>query len=48
MLAGNAQVVQQRAGQVSLRRPSLWGKVRRHLRRVWSTVTGKVLKRKKS
>jgi hypothetical protein len=48
MLAGNAQVVQQRAGQVTLRRPSLWGKARRHIRRVWHTVKGKVLKGKKS
>jgi hypothetical protein len=41
MLAGNAQVVQQRAGQVTLRRPTLWGKARRHLRKAWRTVTGK-------
>jgi len=48
MLAGNAQVVQQCAGQITLRRPSLWGKARRHLRRVWHTVKGKVFKGKKS
>src|SRR5919202_480389 len=48
MLAGNAQVVQQRARQVALRRPSLWGKARRHLRKAWRTVKGKVLKGKKA
>jgi myo-inositol-1(or 4)-monophosphatase len=48
MLAGNAQVVQQRASQVTLRRPTIWGKARRHLRQAWRTVTGKVFKRKKS
>jgi hypothetical protein len=47
MLAGNAQVVQQRASQVILRRPSLWGKARRQLRKAWHTVTGKVFKGKK-
>jgi hypothetical protein len=41
MLAGNPQVVQQRASQVSIRRPTLWGKARRRLRRLWRTVTGK-------
>jgi hypothetical protein len=48
MLAGNAQVVQQRASQVALRRPSLLGKARRHLRKTWRTVTGKVFTGKKS
>ena len=48
MLAGNAQVVQQRASQVTLRRPTIWGKARRHLRQAWRTVTGKVFKGKKS
>ena len=48
MLAGNAQVVQQRAGQVTLRRPTLWGKARRHLRKVWRTITGKERKKEKS
>jgi len=48
MLAGNDHVVQQRARQVTLRRPSLWGKARRHLRKAWRTVTGKERKGKKS
>jgi hypothetical protein len=29
MLAGNAQMVQQRASQVALRRLTIWGKARR-------------------
>ena len=29
MLAGNAQVVQQRASQVTLRLPAIWGKAHR-------------------
>ena len=48
MLAGNAQVVQQRASQVTLRRPTVWGKTKRHLRTWWRTVTGKERKGKKS
>ena len=48
MLAGNAQVVQQRARQVTLRRPTIWGKAHRYLRKTWRTVTDKVFKRKKS
>jgi len=47
MLAGNAQVVQQRASQVILRRSTLWGKARRYLRKTWRTVTGKERKGKK-
>jgi len=47
MLAGNAQVVQQRASQVILRRSTLWGKARRYLRQAWRTVTGKERKGKK-
>ena len=47
MLAGNAQVVQQRAVQVTLRRPTLWGKARRQLRKTWRTVTGKERKKEK-
>jgi hypothetical protein len=46
MLAGNPQVVQQHASHVTLRRPSLWGKARRRLRKAWHTVKGKVLKGK--
>jgi hypothetical protein len=41
MLAGNSQVVQQRASQMTIRRPSVWGKARRRLRTLWRTVTGK-------
>jgi hypothetical protein len=48
MLAGNAQVVQERARQVTLRRPSLLGKAQRHLRKTWRTVTGKVFQGKTS
>jgi myo-inositol-1(or 4)-monophosphatase len=35
MLAGNPQVVRQRAGQIAVRRPSLVGKARQRLRKVW-------------
>ena len=35
MLAGNAQVVQQHATQIRLRRPTVLGKVRRRLRQAW-------------
>jgi len=48
MLAGNAQLVQQRASQVTLRRPSRWGKVQRRVRQAWRTVTGKTQKGKAS
>src|SRR5262249_56299186 len=41
MLAGNPQVVRQRANQVAIRRPTVWGKARRRLRTLWRTVTGK-------
>jgi myo-inositol-1(or 4)-monophosphatase len=37
MLAGNSQVVQQRAGQITMRRPSLVGKARQRLRKVWKS-----------
>jgi len=35
MLAGNSQVVQQRASRIRLRRPTLLSKARRHLQKVW-------------
>lgn len=34
ILAGNAQVVYQRAGQIAMRRPGIWGKTRRHLEKI--------------
>ncbi len=40
MLAGNSQIVQQRAGQIRLRRPSLWGKTKSRARKTWRLVTG--------
>ena len=40
MLAGNSQIVQQRAGQIRLRRPSLWGKAKSRARKTWRLVTG--------
>lgn len=40
MLAGNPHLVQQRAGQVRLRRPSLWGKTKSQARKVWRRVRG--------
>ena len=46
MLAGNPQVVQQRASQVAIRRLTLLGKARRRLRQLWRTVTGKERKAK--
>lgn len=42
MLAGNPQVVQQRAGQLRLRRsPTLWGKVKRPFQKLWRQVRRK-------
>ena len=41
MLAGNSQVVEQRASQVAIRRLTVWGKARRHLGQLWRTVTSK-------
>ncbi|MGE3538608.1 MAG: inositol monophosphatase [Candidatus Tectimicrobiota bacterium] len=41
MLAGNAQVVQQRAAQVTLRRSTLWSKVQRPVRKLWRQMTRK-------
>lgn len=46
MLAGNSQVVQQRAAQIKLR-PSRtwWGKVKRPVQKYWRKVTGKDAKK---
>jgi myo-inositol-1(or 4)-monophosphatase len=35
ILAGNSQVVSQRAGYIRMRRQTLWSKVRQRLRKVW-------------
>ena len=38
MLAGNPQVVQQRAGQIAMRHPSVLGKARRRLKKAWKRL----------
>jgi fructose-1,6-bisphosphatase/inositol monophosphatase family enzyme len=42
MLAGNSQVVHQRASQITLRRtPTMWQRARRYGRKLWQQVRGK-------